>query len=397
MFRHWQDFMKTRSSHVPNSIRHFILSLTTGLLVVAQAVPFPVVAQESETTQQWHVFRGTPDGRGFVDQDLPESLDVLWEYAVPKGAFESTAAINNGTVYIGDLDGKLFAFDLETGEVKWEFQADIGFVAAPAFYEGRIYIGNLDGYFFCINADDGKEIWKHESGAEIDSGANFYGDNVIYGSQDASLYCLNRENGEVVWTHTLDDQIRCSPTVVENRCFVAGCDGMLHIINLDDGTKLGGVQIDSPTGVTPAALGDLVCFGTEQAGFYAINWKKQTVEWHFDDARGSASTRSCPAATEGHIVFGARNGFVYSLKPADGSINWTFEARGPVDSSPIIARQRVYIGGDDGRMYVLNLADGIMVSEKELNGKIVGSPAIANGRLIVATSRGVVYCLGKKD
>ncbi len=356
--------------------------------------PTQELSEEEMDGIQWPVFRGDPQGTGFTEITLPTELKVLWEHKVDNGAFESTAAIVDDVVYIGDLDGTLFALDLQSGEVKWEYKAEIGFVASPAVQNGRVFVGNLDGIFFCIDTE-GNELWRHESNGEIDAGANFYQDKVLYGSQDATLYCLDQETGDVVWQHQIDDQIRCSPTVVENRAFVAGCDGLLHIINLDDGTRADSVPIDSPTGVTPAVLGDVAYFGTEQAGFYAIDWKQAQVNWQFEDPDGATATRSNPAVTDGHVVFGARNRVVHSLTPENGEINWSFEARGPIDSSPVIAGDHVYIGASDKRMYVLKLSDGTLVSERELNGKIIGSPAVAGGCLIVATNRGVVYCLGK--
>lgn len=345
----------------------------------------------------WPLFRGTPQCTGFTTGTMTDHLDLVWEFKVENGAFESTPTVVDGVVYIGDLDDRVFALDLTSGKRLWEFKADIGFYAAPAVKDGRVFVGNLDGFFYCLNADSGELIWQFEAGATIDGGANFYQDNVIFGSQDAHLYCLNRESGELVWKHEIDDQIRCSPTVVDNRAFVAGCDGVLHMVDLDNGKSLGGVVIDSPTGVTPAATDQFAFFGTEQVGFYCVDWKAEKISWNYQDPLGPASTRSNPAVTAGHVVFGARNRKVISLEPKTGKVNWQFEARGPIDSSPVIANDRVFVGADDRRMYILDLSNGEKIAERELNGKIIGSPALSNGKLIVATNRGVVYCLGKKE
>ena len=352
---------------------------------------------DKQPEYDWPLFRGTPQCTGFTSGTMSDRLDLLWEFKVENGAFESTPTIVDNTVYIGDLDDRVFALDLSSGNSLWEFKTDIGFYAAPAVRDGRVFVGNMDGFFYCLNAKDGKLIWQFEAGATIDGGANFYKDNVIFGSQDAHLYCLDRESGELVWKHEIDDQIRCSPTVVENRAFVAGCDGVLHMIDLDNGESLGGVVIDSPTGVTPAATEQFAYFGTEQVGFYCVDWKTEKVSWNYQDPLGPASTRSNPAIAPGHVIFGARNRKVISLEPKTGEVNWQFEARGPIDSSPVIANDLVFIGADDRRMYILNLNTGEKIAERELNGKIIGSPALSNGKLIVATNRGVVYCLGKKE
>ena len=354
------------------------------------------LAGQTRTRVDWPVFRGNPASTGYTPESASDTLEVLWEFKVENGAFESTPVIVDGVVFIGDLDNRVFALDLESGDLLWEFTTEIGFYAAPAVQDGRVFIGNMDGFFYCLNANDGKLIWTFEAAATIDGGANFYIDNVIFGSQDAKLYCLDQKTGKLVWEHEIDDQIRCSPSIVENRAFVAGCDGVLHMINLDDGTSIGGVVIDSPTGVTPATMGHYTYLGTEQIGFFCIDWKAAKVKWNYQDPLGPASTRSNPAVTAGHVVFGSRNRKVVSLDPENGEVSWQFEARGPIDSSPVIADQRVYVGADDRRMYVLDLKTGEKIAERELNGKILGSPAISDGRLIVATNRGVVYCLGSK-
>ena len=128
-------------------------------------------------------------------------------------------------VYLGDLDGNLFAWELATGDRRWTQKIDGGFIASPAVRDGRLYIGDYDGRFFCYETASGKLLWQFEAQAEIDSSANFYQENVLVGSQDATLYCLNAKTGSLVWKHMIEDQIRCTPTIVENRAFLAGCDG----------------------------------------------------------------------------------------------------------------------------------------------------------------------------
>ena len=349
--------------------------------------------------ENWPFFRGDAKSTGVARTQLPEQPDVLWEYKVTNGAFESTPAIvqcgDTKVVYIGDLDGSLLALDLDTGKKIWEFKVEIGFVTGPAIKDDHIYIGDIDGIFYCLDKD-GELVWKHQTDAEINSSANFYGSDVLFGSQDTKLYSLNAKTGKVTWEHETADQVRCGATIVENRAFVAGCDGGLHIIELDKGQELSSVDIESPTGVTPAVMGDTVFVGTETAGFIAIDWKKSKVKWRFD-VEGNASIRSCPAVQKGHVVFGAQDRTVYSIDPEHGKKNWGTTLKSKVDSSPVIVGERVFVGSTDGRLYSLELETGDIKWEKQLNGGITGSSAVAFRRLVVATDRGVVYCLGDKE
>ena len=113
-----------------------------------------LLAADTQSTagKHWQLFRGDPAARGIAQTTLPAKPQLLWKHRVPKGAFEATAAIVDGVVYIGDLDGTLFAFKLRTGEVLWEKKIDTGYVAAPAVRDGMVYLGDIDGVFRCFDA-----------------------------------------------------------------------------------------------------------------------------------------------------------------------------------------------------------------------------------------------------
>ena len=191
--------------------------------------------------------------------------------------FSATPIIVDGVVYIGDMDGVFRAIGLADGRERWKFTAPAGFAASAAMRDGRLYVGDSAGTFYCLDAANGKSLWTFDTGGEIDSSANFYRDTVLFGSLDFTLYCLRTDRGTVVWKHETHDEIHCCPTVVEDRAFVAGCDMQLHVIDLHDGHEVAAIDMESPTGSTPAVRGDTLYVGTEAGTFFAIDWKKATV------------------------------------------------------------------------------------------------------------------------
>ncbi|MEM7781967.1 MAG: PQQ-binding-like beta-propeller repeat protein [Planctomycetota bacterium] len=369
-----------------------------SFLVTTTAWPCPLPSQEND----WNVFRGNPQSTGVAATDLPETLEVVWEYKIPErnGAFEGTPLIvkdpdGSKTVYANDLDGSMYALDLDTGKLKWSKKLSISIGASPAYQDGFIYSGDIDGIIYCLDTK-GDLKWKFSADAEVSS-PNFYKGNLVFGSQDAHIYMINGKTGELIWKKETPDQIQCSVTVADDRAFVAGCDGFFHVVSLEDGRELGNVDIHSPTQCTPAVSGSQVFFGTEQAEFFAVDWKKIKAEWNFMDSKGQSSVRGCAAVTKEHVVFGARNRQVYSLDPITGKQNWTRLLKSKVDSSPTIVGDKVYVGATDGRFYVLSLKSGDILWEKQLKGGILASPAAAHKRVVVATDEGVVYCLGKQS
>jgi outer membrane protein assembly factor BamB len=196
-----------------NTSRWLLFVLLMSLLSIARGdTPQQVVL--TNTSTQWPLFRGDAQSQGVAKCELPAKPDLLWNVEIKGGSFDSSPAIVDGVVYIGDLDGELRAFDLKTGDKKWEYPTDSGFMAPAAVSNGRVYIGDMDGRMHCVNAATGKGIWTFETQAEIDGSANFLDDTVLFGSQDATLYCLNAETAKEVWRFSIADQIRCTPTLV---------------------------------------------------------------------------------------------------------------------------------------------------------------------------------------
>src|SRR5262245_21154034 len=178
------------------------------------------------TATSWPLGRGDPLAAGVAKTTLPEKPEVVWKVTIEKGAFDGTPVIADGVVYLGDMDGKVYAWKLADGTEIWSYKVESGFIAAPAIRGELLYIGDMDGKFYALDIKSGKPKWTFDAEAEIDNGANFWKDNVLFGSQDSKLYCLNAVSGELVWKFAIQDQIRCMPTVVGDRSFVAGCDSI---------------------------------------------------------------------------------------------------------------------------------------------------------------------------
>jgi outer membrane protein assembly factor BamB len=369
-------------------INHF---LATHSCCLALLLAISFAAQGAD----WPLARGDAKATGVASEVLPEKLELLWKFEAGKnGTFEATAVIVDGVVYVGSFDGNLYAIDLATGTKKWEFKTDLGFSAAAAVRDGKIIAGDADGKIYCLDLS-GKELWNFDAGGEINGGPNFYKDQVLIGSQNATLYWLNFADGKKVLEYKIGDQIRSLPTVVENRAFLAGCDGKLHVINLDNASAIAAVDIKSPTGCTPAVLGDRVFFGTEGATFLGVDWRKPEVVWEYPSARQQAY-RASAAATEEAIVIGGRDKQVVALDPKTGTEIWKYEARHRVDSSPVVSGNRVYFGCADGRLIALDMKTGEKVWEYEAGGQFNASPAIGNGRLVIGNTDGTLYCFGAK-
>ena len=109
-----------------------------------------------------------------------ESGDIEWEYranldqkitTVCCGWTSRGVAIGEGKVYVGQLDGKLVALDIDSGEVAWSTQVGdwrqgYTITSAPLYFDGRVVTGLSGGEFgirgrvTAFDAETGKEVWR---------------------------------------------------------------------------------------------------------------------------------------------------------------------------------------------------------------------------------------------
>jgi quinohemoprotein ethanol dehydrogenase len=108
-----------------------------------------------------------------------ETGEVLWSYfsglqdsdvLVCCGWVNRGVAIGDGKVFFGQLDSKLIALDMQTGQIVWWKQVDdpkagYSLTAAPLYIDGKIIIGNAGGDLGtrgrvrAYDADNGEVLW----------------------------------------------------------------------------------------------------------------------------------------------------------------------------------------------------------------------------------------------
>jgi alcohol dehydrogenase (cytochrome c) len=120
-----------------------------------------------------------PTGEDEVFAVEVETGKIKWHYdakldqrinTVCCGWLSRGVALGEGMVYLGQLDGKLVALDQMTGEVKWEtlvgrWQEGYTITAAPLYYDGMVITGVSGGEFSirgrvqAYDAKTGKQVW----------------------------------------------------------------------------------------------------------------------------------------------------------------------------------------------------------------------------------------------
>ncbi|MBC8400114.1 MAG: PQQ-binding-like beta-propeller repeat protein, partial [Candidatus Marinimicrobia bacterium] len=353
------------------------------------------------TTSMWPKYHRDTQNTGWTQTEGTTLDSLLWTYETGGVVNSSPVVDENGVVYFGSEDGKLYAVNTD-GSFKWSFDTGDGIVAAPLLATmNKLYIGSKSGSFYSLNRTTGDTVWTYMTGDQIYSSATVDdAGRVFVGSLDGKLYCIDSEFGTLNWSTTIGTRIYSSPalSVAQDVIYVGGFDKKVYAVEVStgqtlwtystDGYILGSVAVDS-NGVVYTSSSD--------RKLYALN-SDGSEKWIY--ATGGAIWYSSPSiGMNGQIYIGSDDNKLHCVDANTGEQLWTYTTGGDIRNSPAISSNGyVYFGSSDSKIYALD-SEGVLKWSFETNAQIqMSSVAIgSSGRIYVGSNDMHLYTIGYED
>jgi outer membrane protein assembly factor BamB len=236
----------------------------------------PSRAESSPLLDKGKLFFGSQNGTVYALN--AHNGNVLWTYHA-SGAVKASPSLSGGVLYFGDYSGELQAVGEEHGHRLWRSGSGgalLGsgtFYSTPAVMYGRVFLGNTDGRVYAYDASTGKLDWAVQTGAYVYASpavtnAPGLGPTIYLGSYDGTFYALNARSGHVEWRYHAGGKISGSATIVGNIVYFADL-GTHDTIGL--GISTGKVVFTKSTGsFDPVISDDHYLYLSGITGLYAL-------------------------------------------------------------------------------------------------------------------------------
>lgn len=166
----------------------------------------------------------------------------VWDYQIPQTKDEQSDIKTTPTivephdmVVVSAWSGKVHAFDMFDGTIRWETDFGSNFMGSPAYSPERdlIYVGvpgSVDA-LVALDAATGAEVWRAPTGANVTSSPALGTDQerVVVGS-GKSLFAFDAATGDEIWRHEIGGSVTASPALWRNYVFIAARAGDLVAI-----------------------------------------------------------------------------------------------------------------------------------------------------------------------
>lgn len=341
-------------------------------------------------------------------------LKKLWSASVGVGYdgqfINLVPAASPDQVFVADRDGRVDAFDLETGKRNWKVKTEAAISAGPGIGEGLVIVGTSDGYILALDALNGELLWKARASSEVLSVPRIDFGKVIVQTTDGNITALNATDGEQLWIFdrsvpTLTLRGTSTPAIDRGLVVAGFSNGKLVGISAEKGFAVWETSVAIPSGRSeiermvdidgdPVIVGGAIYVTTFQGSIAVIDvtngnsgWKRDMSSyagldvdfsqvyvtddmsnvwaltrnsgssvWKLDQLQHRSLT--APVSFDQYVAVGDFEGYVHLLSRRDGHI----AARVKVDSKGITARPRVqndilYVYGDGGKLAAYVLPD----------------------------------------
>ena len=295
----------------------------------------------------------------------------LWNYTTAN-CVASTVAVGGGMAVTGTDGSRLIALDAKTGALRWAYGASMWVQNNPVIignlvvfpnnrgnldavdinngtlvwrvtggeeYNGQavlvgkvgntpaVFIGSMSGLFKAIGLNNGTLLWQTSVGGEVFASAAWIDSEqtkLVFGTYSGTVVCLDSQTGKQVWMTAVSGGL-FTPRVAQGKIYIGSQEpGAQYILDATTGKLLwSNVNIPAVVG-QPEADSERIYWTLNNGTVLATDFMGKSL-WSY--TIGGSQLNSAPIRHGDTLFVGGYNG-LYAINPADGTLQWRFQANG---------------------------------------------------------------------
>jgi outer membrane protein assembly factor BamB len=374
--------------------RNIYKILVVAIFMVGMA-GHPAKAQSGDC---WGNFRGNNRLNGVSLATIPAKPEMLWNFNT-QGSIMAAPVACKGIIVVGTTRGALYGINAD-GTLRWKIMAENSIESPALILNDRVYAGDLDGMVYALDLNTGAILWTYQTDNQVMGSPAYHRkgnkDVILVGSYDYYLHGIDPGSGKGLWKYETDNFINGACALYDGMAVFGGCDGYLHLVEALSGKSKASLEISTYVASSAGIDGDFAYVGDYDGRFSAIDLKKQEVTWVFSNKEANLPFIASPAIIGDHVYIGNRDKFLYCLNKRDGKVVWKYNTGSRVDASPVVIGDKLLVANMRGDIFLMDRRSGKPLWTYELGTPVNANPAVVDNRIYVAGDDGRVYCFGKK-
>lgn len=336
---------------------------------------------------------------------LEDAAQPTWR--VDLGALESGAHLV--TVRAAGPDGRsdlrttTFVRSDDGVERLWQKVFPAAVKAGPVVADSMLIVARTDGVVTALDRSTGRELWSFTTGGEILGTPERSGQAIVFGSGDGRVYALD-DAGAALWTFDAGLPVYGWPLIDGETVYIGDNGGRMHALDLQTGVKRWTFsRADYSIECQPCRWGDLVVFGAWDGYLYALRPADGRLEWKVFGPKASDGKASryyapadCGPAAVGDTLFVCDRGYLLGrFDPAGRRAPPVDEAVSAIASDQ--PGRYCYARGCDDRVCKFGAAGARLWEREAPAGRFPIPPTCHRNAVYVCSNTGLLSVLGADD
>ena len=276
----------------------------------------------------------------------------------------------NGLVVVGDVDGKLFGLDINTGSVAWSVELPSAVMSRPV-PAGNDFIVQTENNQVFRFTPNGAKVWSYSGppgglGIQLQPSPVVHRDHIYVAMKNGDVVALKADNGSFLWQRQL---LLNNNAAVLSELKVPAATPVLIL------AELSGRHEDMLA--VPIFQGE-ISFLSLLDGSTLMN--------------RVISTKSSPLQVGERIYVADAKGALSLLDASGGETLWKQELSSGELTGPVLWQKNLWVADEFGKVFRLSL-DGKLLGTVELAGRIDLAPVASSDGVLVRNNLGTLFKL----
>ena len=291
---------------------------------------------------QWLMYGAGPTRTQFQPSiQLRPPFRIVWGRNL-HGLIEFPAVVAEGTAYVSNAHGRLFALSMRNGSTIWQLDMNTHDEASsPAVVGGNLVVHSKAGRVLLVNRATGHVRWGYSISGEIESSPVVARGVDYLGDWAGDVYALDLRTRKPRWVDHDGCKITASAAISGGTVYLGDYCGRLLALSRSSGHLLWSASAGSPIyGTAAVTNGRVFAPSRDMGALYAFTTSGHYL-WHVSTG---GLVYTAPAVWGGRVYFGSYTGYLYCVQAATGRVLWTLNAGGRISGSPTVVAGIVYAG-----------------------------------------------------
>ncbi len=158
--------------------------------------------------------------------------------AEDEGSIYTNVIVKGDTIYYGNSEGKVKAYDFKRKRIVWERRFRDPVYSSPILHDDKIIVATVSDNLCALDAANGKTVWRNRD-CDMMIGDGVIADDALYIGTDGKMFRIDPNSGKTVWRFCFGSgQPQGRPTVEGSRLVFGAWNRHLYCVDTRSGREL---------------------------------------------------------------------------------------------------------------------------------------------------------------